>query len=187
MLRRSMSVTSIAARAGTSPDRRLAGRVRGRGRRRSRGEVATHGDASHAVRLASVSKPVAALAVLVAAEEGVVDLDEAAGPPGSTVRHLLAHTVRPAVRGHGADRAARASPHLLERGVPRAGGAPRRSAPRCRSPTTCARPLCRPLGIGLDPSGDPGSGMHALTRATCWRSDASSSFRDSSPTRRATR
>ena len=29
--------------------------------------------------------------MLVAAEEGVVDLDEAAGPPGSTVRHLLAH------------------------------------------------------------------------------------------------
>ena len=32
-----------------------------------------------------------ALAVLVAAEEGTVDLDEPAGPPGSTVRHLLAH------------------------------------------------------------------------------------------------
>jgi CubicO group peptidase (beta-lactamase class C family) len=29
--------------------------------------------------------------VLVAVEEGVVDLDEPAGPPGSTVRHLLAH------------------------------------------------------------------------------------------------
>ena len=28
---------------------------------------------------------------LVAAEEGVVDLDEPAGPAGSTVRHLLAH------------------------------------------------------------------------------------------------
>ena len=54
--------------------------------------VATHGDAGRAVPLASVSKPVAALATLVAAEEGVVDLDEPAGPPGSTVRHLLAHT-----------------------------------------------------------------------------------------------
>jgi CubicO group peptidase (beta-lactamase class C family) len=32
-----------------------------------------------------------ALSVLVAAEEGTVDLDEPAGPPGSTVRHLLAH------------------------------------------------------------------------------------------------
>jgi CubicO group peptidase (beta-lactamase class C family) len=29
--------------------------------------------------------------VLVAAEEGVIDLDAPAGPPGSTVRHLLAH------------------------------------------------------------------------------------------------
>src|SRR5262249_51399587 len=28
---------------------------------------------------------------LVAAEEGLVDLDEPAGPPGSTFRHLLAH------------------------------------------------------------------------------------------------
>jgi CubicO group peptidase (beta-lactamase class C family) len=29
--------------------------------------------------------------VLVAAEEGIVDLDESAGPPGATLRHLLAH------------------------------------------------------------------------------------------------
>ena len=53
--------------------------------------VATHGDTERSVRLASVSKPIAALATLVAAEEGVVDLDEPAGPPGATVRHLLAH------------------------------------------------------------------------------------------------
>ena len=53
--------------------------------------LATHGDTDRPVRLASVSKPVTALAVLVAAEEGTVDLDEPAGPPGSTVRHLLAH------------------------------------------------------------------------------------------------
>jgi CubicO group peptidase (beta-lactamase class C family) len=38
-----------------------------------------------------VTKLVTALAALVAAEEGVIDLDEPAGPPGSTVRHLLAH------------------------------------------------------------------------------------------------
>jgi CubicO group peptidase (beta-lactamase class C family) len=38
-----------------------------------------------------VTKPVTAYACLIAAEEGVVDLDEPAGPPGSTVRHLLAH------------------------------------------------------------------------------------------------
>ena len=58
----------------------------------SAGTTHTRGDTARVVRLASVSKPVAALALLVAAEEGVVDLDEPAGPPGSTVRHLLAHT-----------------------------------------------------------------------------------------------
>jgi CubicO group peptidase (beta-lactamase class C family) len=52
---------------------------------------AAHGDAAHEFRWASVTKPATALATLVAAEEGVVDLDEPAGPPGSTVRHLLAH------------------------------------------------------------------------------------------------
>jgi CubicO group peptidase (beta-lactamase class C family) len=40
---------------------------------------------------ASVTKLVTSLAVLVAAEEGSIDLDEAAGPPGATIRHLLAH------------------------------------------------------------------------------------------------
>ena len=41
---------------------------------------------------ASVTKPATALAVLVAVEEGSLSLDQPAGPPGSTVRHLLAHT-----------------------------------------------------------------------------------------------
>lgn len=54
--------------------------------------VATHGDTGRRFRWASVTKPATALAVLVAAEEGIVDLDEPAGPPGATVRHLLAHT-----------------------------------------------------------------------------------------------
>ena len=53
--------------------------------------VATHGPRDVELRWASVTKPVTALAVLVAAEEGILDLDELAGPPGSTVRHLLAH------------------------------------------------------------------------------------------------
>ena len=39
-----------------------------------------------------MTKPASAVAMLVAAEEGLVDLDEAAGPPGATFRHLLAHT-----------------------------------------------------------------------------------------------
>ncbi len=55
------------------------------------GLVAARGPRDRVFRFASVTKPVTALAVLVAAEEGTIDLDEPAGPPGSTVRHLLAH------------------------------------------------------------------------------------------------
>jgi CubicO group peptidase (beta-lactamase class C family) len=54
--------------------------------------VATRGPREREFRWASVTKPATALAALVAAEEGTIDLDEPAGPPGSTVRHLLAHT-----------------------------------------------------------------------------------------------
>jgi CubicO group peptidase (beta-lactamase class C family) len=56
------------------------------------GEIlGSHGPRDRVFRWASVTKLVTAVAVLVAAEEGVVDLDEPAGPPGSMVRHLLAH------------------------------------------------------------------------------------------------
>nr|MDQ3824118.1 beta-lactamase family protein [Actinomycetota bacterium] len=53
--------------------------------------VALRGRRQTVFRWASVTKPVTALATLVAAEEGVVDLDQPAGPEGSTLRHLLAH------------------------------------------------------------------------------------------------
>lgn len=56
------------------------------------GVLAGHGDPGRVFELASVTKPLAARAVHVALEEGAVDLDTPAGPPGSTVRHLLAHT-----------------------------------------------------------------------------------------------
>jgi CubicO group peptidase (beta-lactamase class C family) len=52
---------------------------------------ARHGDADRVFEWASVTKLATAVAVLVACEEGIVDLDEPAGPPGSTLRHLLAH------------------------------------------------------------------------------------------------
>jgi CubicO group peptidase (beta-lactamase class C family) len=56
-----------------------------------KGLVASRGDPTHHYRWASVTKPLTALAVLIAAEHGLLDLDEPAGPPGATVRHLLAH------------------------------------------------------------------------------------------------
>jgi CubicO group peptidase (beta-lactamase class C family) len=55
------------------------------------GVLARYGDIRRAYRLASVTKPLVARAVQVAVEEGAVDLDTPAGPPGSTIRHLLAH------------------------------------------------------------------------------------------------
>ena len=124
------------------------------------GDVETHGDAEAVVRLASVSKPVVALAFLVAAEEGVVDLDEPAGPPGSTVRHLLAHAsglpfegaapiARPGARRVYSNEGFRVlGAHLAER-------AEMPFADYVRAA------VCEPLGLGLDPSGDPGSGMQA--------------------------
>ena len=53
---------------------------------------ATHGPTDRRFRLASVTKPLVAVAVLLAVEEEAIGLDDAAGPEGSTVRHLLAHT-----------------------------------------------------------------------------------------------
>jgi CubicO group peptidase (beta-lactamase class C family) len=50
-----------------------------------------YGDQDAVYPLASVTKPLVALSVLVAVEEGALGLDDPAGPDGSTVRHLLAH------------------------------------------------------------------------------------------------
>lgn len=61
------------------------------------GDVAsTHGDQRQSFRLASLSKPMTSWAVLVAVEEGIVDLDselpeDFAGQPSCTLRHLLSH------------------------------------------------------------------------------------------------
>ncbi|MFI5765555.1 serine hydrolase domain-containing protein [Streptomyces sp. NPDC051563] len=54
--------------------------------------LGAHGPVDHRFPLASVTKPLTAYAALVAYEEGAIELDEPAGPEGSTVRHLLAHT-----------------------------------------------------------------------------------------------
>jgi CubicO group peptidase (beta-lactamase class C family) len=90
MRRRSIALVSAAVKAleqvdGWSAENVAAGVVS------EREIVATRGPRDREFRWASVTKPVTALGVLVAAEEGTVDLDEPAGPPGSTVRHLLAH------------------------------------------------------------------------------------------------
>jgi CubicO group peptidase (beta-lactamase class C family) len=57
----------------------------------ARDVVGIHGAREAELRWASVTKLLTGLASLVAIEEGVVDLDDPAGPEGSTLRHLLAH------------------------------------------------------------------------------------------------
>jgi CubicO group peptidase (beta-lactamase class C family) len=65
--------------------------TRAAGWRTADGRTASAGDLDVVYRLASVTKLLSATAVHVAAQEGVVLLDEPAGPPGSTVRLLLCH------------------------------------------------------------------------------------------------
>jgi CubicO group peptidase (beta-lactamase class C family) len=54
--------------------------------------LAAVGPMAREFRLASVTKLLTAYATLIAVEEGAVEWDQPAGPPGSTVRHLIAHT-----------------------------------------------------------------------------------------------
>ncbi|HET7828606.1 MAG TPA: serine hydrolase domain-containing protein [Candidatus Limnocylindrales bacterium] len=55
------------------------------------GLIAERGSRDVALPWASVTKLVTAWTALIAVDRGVVRLDDAAGPTGSTVRHLLAH------------------------------------------------------------------------------------------------
>jgi CubicO group peptidase (beta-lactamase class C family) len=55
------------------------------------GVAAARGDDARAAPWASITKLLTAYALLVALEEGIIDLDDPAGPDGSTVRHLAAH------------------------------------------------------------------------------------------------
>ncbi len=124
------------------------------------GVLATRGDTTRVVRLASVSKPIAALATLVAAEEGVVDLDEPAGPPGSTVRHLLAHA-----SGLPFDGERPIAPPARRRIYSNEGFRVlgEHVAERAEMPFEdyVRAAVAEPLGLALDPSGHPGAGMHA--------------------------
>ena len=124
------------------------------------GHVVTRGDATRAARLASVSKPVAALAVLVAAEEGVVDLDEPAGPSGSTVRHLLAHAS--GLPFEGTEPIARPEHRrIYSNEAFRVLGAQLEARAELAFSDYVREAVCVPLGLRLDSTGDPGSGMHA--------------------------
>lgn len=78
-------MSALAAIGGWPVDHAAAAVVSGRG------VLASCGATDRPFYLASVTKPLVARAVQVAVEEGAVELATPAGPPGATVRHLLAH------------------------------------------------------------------------------------------------
>src|SRR5947209_18381255 len=90
MTRRSMALVSPAVEALRAIDA-WGARTAAAGVVRAGGDVGVHGPRNTPLRWASVTKLLTGLATLVAVEEGTVDLEEPAGPPGSTLRHLLAH------------------------------------------------------------------------------------------------
>jgi CubicO group peptidase (beta-lactamase class C family) len=126
---------------------------------RAEAEVGVHGPTGREYGWASVTKLVTGLAVLVAVEEGIVDLDEPAGPPGSTLRHLLAHASGLPPDGHG--------PPLAEPGrrriysnvaIERAAGL---VAERAEMPFTvyAAHAVLAPLGLSGSFAGSPAWGF----------------------------
>lgn len=124
------------------------------------GIVETHGDARRVVRLASVTKPVTALALMVAAEEGVVDLDGPAGPTGSTVRHLLAHASGLPFEGE-TPIAPPGRRRIYSNEGFRMLGAHLEERAEMAFADYVRAAVCAPLELGLDPVGDPAAGMRA--------------------------
>ena len=109
--------------------------------------VATRGPRDEVVRWASVTKLVTTLAALVAAEEGVIDLDEAAGPEGVDGPTSAGTCVGPAVRAGRADGTAGPAAGLLERRLRDA----RRARRGARGDAVCrlsrVRACLQPLGM----------------------------------------
>ena len=186
-MRRRSTASSIAARGSAAPDRELGRRRTPRRRvvrperRASRGT----GPASTCFRWASVTKLVTALATLVAVEEGVVDLDEPAGPEGrrsgicsptpAGCRSTAGRRSRGRARGGSTrTRASRRSPSTS------------RHARRCRSPSISPRRCSGRSGWRPSCAARPARTFTARS-ATCSRSRASCSRRRSSRRRRSRR
>jgi CubicO group peptidase (beta-lactamase class C family) len=124
----------------------------------AQGSVSTRGDAARTLPLASVTKPIAALAVLVAAEEGVVDLDEPVGPPGATVRHLLAHTSGLPFEGR-TPIAAPGRRRIYSNEAFRVLAARLAEAAQMPFAEYVREAVVAPLGLAIDAEGDPSAGM----------------------------
>jgi CubicO group peptidase (beta-lactamase class C family) len=121
-------------------------------------ELKRYGDDGHEFRWASITKLLTAYALLVALEEGIVDLDDEAGPVGSTIRHLAAHASGLPFESGGApiarpgQRRIYSNPgyEALAEVVGAAAGMPFEDYLRAA--------VCEPLGLGGELQGSPAAG-----------------------------
>jgi CubicO group peptidase (beta-lactamase class C family) len=131
------------------------------------GIVASHGPLERTFPLASVTKPLTALAVLVAVEEEAVSLDDPADEqvlPGATLRHLLAHA-----SGCAAEQRERAHPPATRRIYSNAGFELAAEMVERATDLPFARylaeALCAPLSMGAtELAGSPASGGTSSVR-----------------------
>jgi CubicO group peptidase (beta-lactamase class C family) len=126
------------------------------------GVLADRGDIATSSRIASVSKLLTTYAMLIAVEEGAVELDDPVGPPGATLRHLLAHT---AGYGFESDAAVMAAPGTRRiysnRGIEEAAAYLTQAA-GMPFEDYLVEAVLHPLGMSAtDPSGSPAFGIHS--------------------------
>jgi CubicO group peptidase (beta-lactamase class C family) len=131
----------------------------------ARGVLAERGAVDVPSRVASVSKLLTAYALCVGLEEEAVRLDDPAGPPGSTLRHLLAHT-----SGYGfeSDAGVVTAPGTRRvysnRGIEEAA-AHLEHAAGVPFPEYLAEAVLDPLGMAAtEPKGSPAFGFHSTVR-----------------------
>jgi CubicO group peptidase (beta-lactamase class C family) len=126
------------------------------------GVLAARGQTGVRLRIASVSKLLTTYAMLVAVEEGAVALDEPAGPPGATLRHLLAHA---SGYGFASDAGVLAPPGTRRiysnRGIEEAAVHLERASGLSFG-GYLTEAVLEPLGmVSTDPSGSPAFGLHS--------------------------
>lgn len=108
--------------------------------------VRTRGDVDTVLPWASVTKVLFAVGAWVAVEEGTLDLDAPAGPPGATVRHLLAHASGLAFEGDAVLAAPAARRIYSNTGIERAAVALEEAAGMPWSDYV-VEAVCQPLGM----------------------------------------
>jgi CubicO group peptidase (beta-lactamase class C family) len=126
------------------------------------GVLAAAGSTDVPLRIASVSKLLSSSALLIAVEEGAVELDDAVGPPGATLRHLLAHT---AGYGFDSDAPVLAPPGARRiysnRGIEEAAAHLERASGMPFA-QYLSEAVLEPLAMAVtDPTGSPAFGIHS--------------------------